>query len=88
MTGIADWAKELDGTVYIGKLMVSPEHRGKGYGTRLLLSIEKRFTDKRFELFTSTKSEANIKMYHRLGYRPFDIKKIDNELRFVYLEKP
>ncbi len=80
-------AKELDGTVYIGKLMVSPEHRGKGYGTRLLLSMEKRFADKRYELFTSTKSEANIKMYQRLGYRAFDTKKIDNELMFVYLEK-
>ncbi len=80
-------AKELDGTVYIGKLMVSPEHRGKGYGTRLLLSIERMFSDKRYELFTSTKSETNIKMYQRLGYRPFDTKQIDDELMFVYLEK-
>ena len=80
-------AKELDGTIYIGKLMVSPEHRGKGYGTRLLLSIEKRFTDKRYELFTSTKSEANVKMYQRLGYRAFDTKQMDDELTFVHLEK-
>ena len=80
-------AKEIDGTVFIGKLMVNPGYRGKGYGTRLLLSMEKRYSDKRYELFTSTKSEANIKMYERLGYRSFDTKQIDDELRFVYFEK-
>ena len=80
-------AKEIDGTVFVGKLMVSPEYRGKGYGTRLLLSIEKLYADKRYELFTSTKSESNIKMYERLGYQPFDSKQVDEELVFVYMEK-
>ena len=80
-------AKEIDGTVFIGKLMVNPENRGKGYGTRLLLSVEKLYPDKRYELFTSTKSESNLKMYRRLGYREFDTKQIDEELKFVYLEK-
>ncbi len=60
---------------------------GKGYGTRLLLSIEKCYADKRYELFTSTKSEANLRMYRRLGYQEFDSKQIDEELKFVYLEK-
>ena len=60
---------------------------GKGYGTRLLLSIEKCYVDKRYELFTSTNSKANLRMYRRLGYQEFDSKQIDEELKFVYLEK-
>ena len=33
-------AKEQNGTVYIGKLMVHPDHRCKGYGSTLLSEIE------------------------------------------------
>ncbi|MBO4864229.1 MAG: GNAT family N-acetyltransferase [Eubacterium sp.] len=80
-------AKEDAGTVYVGKLMVYPEYQKRGYGTRLLLEIEKYFDADRFELFTSTRSESNIRMYQKMGYYIFDTKKVDNELEFVYLEK-
>ena len=76
-----------NGTAYIGKLMVHPDHRCKGYGTLLLNEIEKCFPDCRFELFTSTRSEDNIRLYKKLGYMIFDTKKIADELVFVYLEK-
>ena len=76
-----------NGTAYIGKLMVHPNHRCKGYGTLLLNEIEKCFPDCRFELFTSTRSEDNIRLYQKLGYRIFDRKEITDELVFVYLEK-
>ena len=56
-------AYEEDGTVYIGKLMVHPDYQKKGYGTRLILSIEKLFPRKRYELFTSTRSLENIRLY-------------------------
>lgn len=72
---------------HITRVYVLPEYRAKGYGTRLLLSIEMFYADKRYELFTSTKSEANLRMYRRLGYQEFDTKQIDEELKFVYLEK-
>ena len=42
-------AKEKDGTVYIGKLMVHPDHRCKGYGSRLLNEIEAYFPERRYE---------------------------------------
>ena len=76
-----------NGTAFIGKLMVHPDHRCKGYGTMLLNEIEKYFPDCRYELFTSTRSEDNIRLYQKLGYMIFDRKEISEELVFVYLEK-
>lgn len=80
-------AHEKDGTVYIGKLMVDPDHRHKGYGRRLLLEVEKYFPGKRYELFTSTRSKSNIRLYESAGYKQFDLKAVDEELVFVYMEK-
>lgn len=80
-------AQERDGTVYIGKLMVHPDHRNKGCGTRLLTEIEKCFPDKRYELFTSTRSLDNIRLYQKLGYSIFARKAVNDELEFVYMEK-
>ena len=79
--------KEIDGTVYIGKLMVHPDHQHKGYGTLLLSEIEKCFPDKRYELFTSTRSIDNIRLYQKLGYKIFARKAVNDELEFMYLEK-
>lgn len=80
-------AYEDKGTVYIGKLMVHPSQRGKGYGTYLLKTIEEYFPGKRYELFTSTRSLDNIRLYKRSGYKVFAQKKITGELEFVYMEK-
>ena len=80
-------AYEKDGTAYIGKLMVHQDHRRKGYGSRLVSEIEKCYPGRRFELFTSTRSIENIRMYERLGYKVFDRRPADGEIVFVYLEK-
>ncbi len=80
-------AAEKNGTVYIGKLMVHPDHRCKGYGTKLLSEIESCYPDRRYELFTSTRSVDNIRLYEKVGYKIFDRKPVDNELVFVYMEK-
>ena len=80
-------AKEADGTVYIGKLMVHPDHRRKGYGRRLLTEIERNFPGKRYELFTSTRSKDNIRLYKDNGYREFDQRVAGDDLVFVYMEK-
>ena len=80
-------AFEKGGTVYIGKLMVHPDFRRKGYGSKLLSEIESRFPDKRYELFTSTKSTDNIRLYQRSGYTVFDSRAFNDEITFVYLEK-
>ncbi|MBQ7534805.1 MAG: GNAT family N-acetyltransferase [Stomatobaculum sp.] len=80
-------ARESQGTVYIGKLMVHPGHRRKGYGKMLLLEIEKYFPNKRYELFTSTRSKDNIRLYEKIGYKMFDQRAVNDELIFVYMEK-
>lgn len=80
-------AKEKNKTVYIGKLMVHPEYRHNGYGTRLLTEIEQYFPGKRYELFTSTRSTNNIRLYQRMGYKTFKQKAVNDDLQFVYLEK-
>lgn len=75
------------GTVYIGKLMVHPLKQGQGIGTQLLFEMEKQYPNQRYELFTSTKSEKNIVLYQKLGYKIFDEEQFTEELRFVYMEK-
>ena len=76
-----------DDTVFIGKLMVHPDYQHKGYGTMLLSEMENRFPDKRYELFTSTRSVDNIRLYQKLGYTTFAQKAVNDELEFVYMEK-
>ena len=80
-------AREQEGTVYIGKLMVHPAHQRKGYGSALLAAVEGCFPGKRYELFTSTRSTDNLRLYQKRGYTEFARKVIAGELEFVYLEK-
>lgn len=80
-------AREDGKTVYIGKLMVHPEHRHNGYGIRLLREIEKYFPNKHYELFTSTRSKENILRYQKMGYKIFKHEIVDDELELVYFEK-
>lgn len=74
-------------TVYIRKLMVHPSKQGQGIGKKLLLEMEKQYPNQRYELFTSTRSEKNIALYQKLGYKIFDEEQVTEELRFVYMEK-
>ena len=76
-----------NGSVYISKLMVHPDRQGQGLGTALLGAVERECAAGRYELFTSTRSVSNIRLYRRLGYVPFREEKINDELCFVYLEK-
>ena len=74
-------------TVYIGKLIVHPDHQGKGLGKRLLAKIESTLSRKRFELFTSGKSERNLRLYEKAGYKRFREEIAASGITIVYLEK-
>lgn len=76
-----------DGTLFVGKLMVHPDHQRQGLGSRLLLELEKVCPQPRLELFTSDRSAANIRLYERNGYARFSEKAVSPDLTFVYLEK-
>ena len=59
-----------DRTGHIGRLAVAPDLQGCGVGTRLVVAIEAVLAPSvdRFELFTGPRSEANVRLYERLGY--------------------
>jgi ribosomal protein S18 acetylase RimI-like enzyme len=75
-------------TCYIGRLIVHPDFQNRGIGTRLMNDIERIFNGcKRFELFTGDKSERNLRLYQKLGYRIFKTSKITDQTNIVSLEK-
>jgi lactoylglutathione lyase len=74
-------------TCYIGKLIVGIDYQNMGFGKLLLNAIEKKFDQvKRFELFTGFKSEKNLYLYHKLGYKVFKETQM-NGITIKYLEK-
>ena len=77
-----------DTSCFIGRLIVHPDMQGKGIGTRLMNAVEAHFSDvQRYELFTGTKSIANMRLYARLGYKPFKELAVDKSLSLVFMEK-
>lgn len=75
-------------TVYIGRLIVHPYHQNQGIGTKLLDEIESYFPDfKRYELITGYKSEKNINLYQKRGYKIFKKEKFSEKIHLLYLVK-
>jgi GNAT superfamily N-acetyltransferase len=75
-------------TCLVGRLIVHPEARRQGLGTRLMQEIEARLASaRRYELFTGHRSEGNLRLYGRLGYREFDRKVVNEGLTLVFMEK-
>lgn len=75
-------------TCYIGKLIVHPDFQNHGIGSRLLRAAEELFPEaERYELFTGEKSERNLYLYRKYGYRAFKIKQVSEKLTLVFLEK-
>lgn len=76
------------GTCFISRLSVHPEYQNRGIGKKLMLAIEKRFDSvRRYELYTGQKSEKNIALYARLGYREFERKPQSTKVMLICLEK-
>lgn len=76
------------GTCHIGRLIVAPEYQNRGIGTRLMNEIEGLFGQaQRFELFTGHRSERNLYLYQKLGYRICRQQELSGALTLVFLEK-
>lgn len=80
-------AHEKDGTCHIGRLIVHPDFQNRGIGSRLLKAIEEKFNCKRFELFTGERSERNLYLYKKFGYREFKRMALNEKTTLVFLEK-
>ncbi|MBN1473092.1 MAG: GNAT family N-acetyltransferase [Syntrophaceae bacterium] len=82
-------AYSKDGTCYIHRLVVLPEHQNKGIGKALMAEVEKRFRSQvtRYELFTGSRDLRNLYFYPKLGYKIFKTQKHNDEISFVYLQK-
>jgi ribosomal protein S18 acetylase RimI-like enzyme len=82
-------AKVAEGTCTIGRLIVDPEFQRQGIGSKLLQSVEAECgSSSKFELFTGTKSEANIRLYQRHGYAITRTQQLSPSVLIVFLEKP
>jgi len=81
----------LDGdTCAIGRLVVAPDQQGRGIRTALLAEVERRYADRAaaFALFTGHRSEANLRLYRRLGYLEVDRRPLGPGVLEVHLVKP
>jgi ribosomal protein S18 acetylase RimI-like enzyme len=77
-----------EGTCYVGRLIVHPDFQNHGIGKQLMARIEEVFKEvQRFEIFTGHKSERNLHLYEKLGYRRFKTVTANEKLIIVFLEK-
>jgi predicted N-acetyltransferase YhbS len=77
-----------EGTCYVGRLIVRPDHQDGGIGTSLMEEIEARFPQaERFELFTGHRSDKHLHIYEKRGYHVFRREPVHENLTLIYLEK-
>ncbi|TMR21228.1 GNAT family N-acetyltransferase [Nonomuraea turkmeniaca] len=76
-------------TCVVGRLVVAPDRQGQGLGTALLSSLHEEVPEATaFDLFTGHLSEANLRLYRRLGYRETHRERMDDHLTMVHLRRP
>jgi len=79
---------DKQGTAHILRLMVHPYFQGRGYAQQMVTTIEKAFLPCwRFEIFTGHRSERNIHLYGKLGYKRFKTEPFNQHVEWVYMEK-
>lgn len=78
----------MGNTCHLGRLIVHPDWQNRGIGTRLMLEIEKIYSEvSRFELFTGSQSVKNLYLYRKLGYRDLRLESLSSQVELIYLEK-
>jgi hypothetical protein len=65
-----------------------PIIKGQGIGSMLLKRIESMFAGvSRYELFTGSRSEGNLRLYQRHGYVIVRVRDVSPSLSIAFLEK-
>ncbi len=81
-------ARAEEGVVQVGRLIVAPAAQRQGIGSALLTAIESAFpATRRFELFTGSRSEGNLRLYRRHGYIPTHEKVLSPSVKLVFMSK-
>ncbi|OGW33574.1 MAG: hypothetical protein A2X58_07470 [Nitrospirae bacterium GWC2_56_14] len=78
-----------DRTLYIEKLIVDPDLQNKGIGSRVMREIECRYAASvdRYELSTGHKSERNLHLYKKLGYKEIRQELLNDNCSLIVMEK-
>jgi chorismate mutase/GNAT superfamily N-acetyltransferase len=76
-----------DGVLSIGRLAVAPDQQGRGIGAALLAAVERTPGARRAVLFTGVRSEGNLRLYRRRGYREERRERISPAVELVHLAK-
>lgn len=75
-------------TCFISRLLVHPHYQNKGIGKMLMLALEQKFdAARRYELHTGHKSEKNLALYGKLGYREYKRKPQSANVMLICMEK-
>ncbi|MFD1539956.1 GNAT family N-acetyltransferase [Nonomuraea guangzhouensis] len=75
-------------TCLVGRLVVAPDQQGRGVGRALLETLHEQTPEATaFDLFTGHLSEANLRLYRRLGYRETRRERMDDHLTLVHMRR-
>jgi ribosomal protein S18 acetylase RimI-like enzyme len=83
-------ARIHDRTCLVGRLSVAPDLQGRGIGRALMEALEAEATGRADAcvLFTGHLSEANLRLYRRLGYGETHRERVADHLMLVHMRKP
>ena len=78
-----------DRTCLIGRLVVAPDLQGRGIGGALMRALEEEATAHADAcvLFTGHLSDANLRLYRRLGYAETHRERVADHLMLVHMRK-